>query len=133
MRDLLEADEAILVFGLAPPLNIPVPACAKAAIVAHAQGGTFDDLHKHVILIPSFPHELQVTGIFRIADSLQNHIIALFQSDVADVLHCLNERHYFAECLLCQILVVASYCVLVVYVVAGPDILCQHPSNEELG
>ena len=132
VRDLLEADEAFLV--LRPPLrlHVPVPALAETSVVTHAQGRAFDDLHEHVVLVPPFTHELEVTWVLRVADSLQDHVVALLEGNVTDILHGLDERDDFAESLLRGVLVVARDRVLVVDVVARPEVLAEHPGDDEL-
>ena len=70
--------------------------------------------------------------VLGIADSLQDHVVTLLERNIADVLHRLHERDNSAESLLSRVLVVACHRVLMVHIVARPDILAEHPCDDEL-
>ena len=71
--------------------------------------------------------------VLGVADSLKNHIVALLQGNIADVLHGLHEGNYFAESLLRRVLLMHRQRVLMVDVVARPEVLTEHPREYKFG
>ena len=129
----MEANEALLVLGLAVRLDVPVSTGTEAAVVTTTQGCTLDSVGEHVSLIVAVPEELEVARVLGIANGLQNHIVSLLERDVADVFHGLHERGHLAESLLGLLLVVHGQRMLVIDVVATPKVLAKHPGQDELG
>ena len=133
MGDFLEADETLLVLRLAVVLDVPVSARAESTVVAATERGALNSIREHVSLIVATAKELEVTRVLGIANRLQDHIVSLLKGNIADILHGLHEGRDLAERLLGLLLVVHRQRMLVVHIVATPQVLAEHPREDELG
>ena len=127
----MEANETLLVLRLAEVLDVPVSASAESTVVATTKRSSLNCIREHVGLVVAITQEVEVTRVLGIANRLQDHIVSLLEGDISDILHGLHEGRDLAECLLGLLLVVHSQRVLVVNIVATPEVLAEHPRENE--
>ena len=133
MRHLLEANETLLILRPAVTLDIPVARSSESAVVARSEGTASDCSHKHIISIPPLAQEFQVSTVLGVTNSLQNHVVPLLEGNKSDVFHGLDKGNHLSEGLLRAFLLMHGRRVLVVNVVARPQVLTEHPRENEFG
>ena len=82
-------------------------------------------------MVISLSKEMEETLILVVADSFQNHVVPLLKSDIAHILHCLDEWHSSSVSFLGLLLQVRSKSMSVVNVVAGPEVHAEHPCKQQ--
>lgn len=116
------SDESAFILGSSVCFHLEEARAAHLSIVVVPGSGADVVADKVVFLVVAAPEQVEQTRVSAVADRLQNHIVAFLYGDVADILHCLDEGKStavgFASALV-QMLVVR---VLVVQVVAGPEL-----------
>ena len=131
--DFLEANETTLVFGSSVGLEMPETSTAKTSIVMVFHGATSVVGHEVVFLGVARPEEVEHPGVGIVANSSQNHVVSLLDGNETHVFHGLHKRHSAAESLAGLLLQVLVQRLLLVKVVASPELHGDAPGDEELG
>ena len=129
---LVASDQAAVVFGGTVGLESPESLSADFTIVVVLHGSALVVAHEEVLLVVARAEEVEHARVRTVADCLQDHEVALLDRNEADVLHSLDERQGATVGLAGLIMQVHVQRVLVVQVVAGPELHGEGPGNQVL-
>ena len=129
----METNETIVVLWFSPGFDILVTTCSESSVDSATERVSLDEVVELIILIVSLSHELESSLVTTVvAHRFENHIVSFLESNVSDILHCLNEWDHSSEAFFSFILQVRGQGVSVVNVVTTPKIHAEHEAEEIL-
>lgn len=126
-------DESPLVLGRPVGLHLPESGAAHAAVVVVPHGGADVVTHKQVLLVVPAPKQVEHARVRSVADRLQNHVVSLLDGNETHILHSLHEGQGATVGLASLVVQMLTQSMLVVQVVARPELHRKAPRYQVLG
>ena len=130
--DFLGTDKSLVILRCPLTLQVLESARAKSAIVMVLHGRAAIVADEMVLLHVPRAQEFESSWVRVVADRFQDHVVTLSDGHISNVLHRLNEGQSASVCPLGLLLEVHGESILVVQVVASPELHGEDPEEAVL-
>lgn len=129
---LISSNKSSFIFGDSVGLHLEESGSTNSSIIIVTHRRTYIVADKEIFLIVATSEEVKQARISSIADRFQDHVVALLNRNESDIFHGLHEGKSASVCLSCLLMQMLIKRMLVIEVVACPELHGKAPSNQIL-